>query len=309
VRGPDIEIKKPQGVYRILTLGDSFTMGKGVEDNETFSAVLETIMGERLRQCRKQRKKVSVINCGVDSYSPILSYIQLSRELILLEPDLVVLNLDMSDLVQEIAYRQQAIYDKDGNIVGVPGGNPTDTLSARFRYWIENHLFITRVALFYTNKLLGHKDLTIRGVVERANEEVIKHTLADDPTDRSAQWQLIFDSINRIHHFCRDRNIKFLLTVYPWAHQISNTEAIPARYTYMAKDAIPSNASLNTITELSQEYDIKLVNLFPIFQSYLGSEPLYFKHDMHWTTTGHTVMASGLAQYLFLNYQHKLCEK
>ena len=31
IRGPDVEIPKPDGVFRIVMLGDSFTMGKGVE--------------------------------------------------------------------------------------------------------------------------------------------------------------------------------------------------------------------------------------------------------------------------------------
>ncbi len=41
LRGRDIEVKKSPDRYRILMLGDSFTMGKGVEDHQTFSVLLE----------------------------------------------------------------------------------------------------------------------------------------------------------------------------------------------------------------------------------------------------------------------------
>ena len=39
LRGRDIQVKKAPDHYRILMLGDSFTMGKGVNDDETFSAL------------------------------------------------------------------------------------------------------------------------------------------------------------------------------------------------------------------------------------------------------------------------------
>ena len=44
LRGPNIEPKKPEGVFRILALGDSFTFGEGVSDNETFVVQLEKIL-------------------------------------------------------------------------------------------------------------------------------------------------------------------------------------------------------------------------------------------------------------------------
>ena len=41
LRGADVETRKRPGTVRILMLGDSFTMGKGVADEKTFSALLE----------------------------------------------------------------------------------------------------------------------------------------------------------------------------------------------------------------------------------------------------------------------------
>ncbi len=59
-----------------------------------------------------------MLNAGVDSYAPVLSFIQLKRELTQLEPDLVILNLDVSDLAQESAYRRQAVFGDDGEVDG-----------------------------------------------------------------------------------------------------------------------------------------------------------------------------------------------
>src|SRR3954447_8958531 len=46
LRGPEIPYEKPPGTYRVLVLGDSFTFGAQVEEDQTFVARL----GDRLRR-------------------------------------------------------------------------------------------------------------------------------------------------------------------------------------------------------------------------------------------------------------------
>ena len=51
MRGQDIAAGKSANSYRILMLGDSFTMGKGVEDNQTFSVLLQKSLRQRVAAC------------------------------------------------------------------------------------------------------------------------------------------------------------------------------------------------------------------------------------------------------------------
>ena len=143
LRGRETTVEKPAGTRRVLMLGDSFTMGKGVEDDETFSVLVEATLQTSLAACGGG--SVEVLNGGIDSYAPILSYLQFDRELARLAPDLVVLNLDNSDLIQEAAYRQQAVRDPNGDIIAVPQ-LAHDSLYERFISWASRNLFFTRVA-------------------------------------------------------------------------------------------------------------------------------------------------------------------
>jgi hypothetical protein len=305
LRGKDSSFKKPSHHYRVLMLGDSFTMGKGIEDHQTFSALLEASLNQR-RVCGST--SFEVLNGGTDSYAPILSYLQFSEDLASLETDLVLLNLDVSDLLQEAAYRKEAVYDSTGEIIGVPGSNRPLLFNQRIRSWIDQHTFFTRLLLFHTNKWLGYQDLTVRGVVTRANPELLKYTLAEDNVNRDEQWTQIFDSIEKFKKLADKRSTAFALVIYPWGHQVSEAEWIPGRYNWMSQGATVSDKYLDTVYQQSKQRGIELVNLFPAFRAYKGGAPLYFKYDMHWTAEGHKVVASALEEHLVERHLARQCD-
>jgi lysophospholipase L1-like esterase len=284
-------------------LGDSFTMGKGVEDDQTFSVLVERFVNEQSPGCQK----VEILNGGVDSYAPILELLYLERDLQPLAADMVVLNLDVSDLVQEAAYRTQAVRGPDGEIVGVPQHAQPDSLMERIRIWTERHLFFTRVVLLYANRALGYREITVREVVTRANAETVAHTLTGD-VDRTEQWHDLFESLTKMKAYTEEHGMEFLLTVYPWAHEISDTEWVPGRYAFMPPDAKASHTRMGTIEELSAANEIPLLDVTPAFRNYRGTESLYFKYDMHWTTTGHQVMAKAIADYLRQRHAAQWCD-
>lgn len=306
MRGVDRTIEKPKDTFRVLMLGDSYTMGKGVQDNETSSVLLEHMLNEQLGAC--SGVAFEVLNAGVDSYAPILSYVQLTRDLAKLDPDLVFLNLDINDLVQESAYRTLATYSPDGTLIGVPQSDPKSmSLTARVRNWVEGHLYLTRWALYYINRLGGYRDLTVREVVTQANFEVAAHTLFGDPVNRDAQWLGLFDSINKIKRFVEHISATFILTIYPWPHQVNDTEWIPGRYLFVPKGAKLSERSVERIQEMSKEFGIVLLNQYPRFRAYRGENKLYYSYDGHFTPAGHRLMAQGIFEFISKDLETKLC--
>jgi len=65
MREPERSIPKPFGTYRIALLGDSFTFGWGVRQNETFAQRLE----DNLNRISQGNPKFEVLNFGVPGYS------------------------------------------------------------------------------------------------------------------------------------------------------------------------------------------------------------------------------------------------
>lgn len=83
LRSPEYPYKKDRGVYRIIILGDSFTFGHGVEDNETFSYYL-------CEYLYNGRKNFEVVNAGVNGYGTWEELEWLKSEGYKYEPDLVI---------------------------------------------------------------------------------------------------------------------------------------------------------------------------------------------------------------------------
>ena len=298
LRGAEVSLQKPDSTYRIIALGDSFTMGKGVEDDQTFSSGLQEILQNELDKCERKVERIEVLNAGVDSYSPLLAYLYLSQELRSLDWDLVIFNLDNSDLVQEAAYRSIALRDNSGAIIAVPGADSKRSISMRFRHWIENNLYMTRLLLFYMNKWLGHKDLSVQGVVTRANREVILPTLKADQVDRTQQWNDIFESLARIRDFADSRSSRFVMSVYPWGHQVNDDEWVSGRHVFMSTGDSAIENYDEKILALAGEYGIDAISLYDGFLGYEGDEPLYFAQDPHFTPRGQRLMAEETAQLL-----------
>ena len=84
-RGPDFSARKPEGVYRIVVLGDSFTFGEGVRLEHIFTTRLGEALGERVGE------QVEVINAGTGSWGTAEEVRYLEQRVLGWDPDLVVL--------------------------------------------------------------------------------------------------------------------------------------------------------------------------------------------------------------------------
>ena len=90
-RGEDLPRKKSPGQLRIACLGDSFTFGWGVNDDETWPARLEVELGER-------GIDAEVMNFGVEGYHTVQEVALLEHRALRFDPDLVLLGYYVNDV-------------------------------------------------------------------------------------------------------------------------------------------------------------------------------------------------------------------
>jgi len=99
LRGPEPAGSRTADSWRVVLLGDDCVSGTWLEEEFTLSARLKAYLRKHIPE------NVEVINAGVPGYSPLLSLIQYSHDLMRLEPDLVILHFDMSDVADDADHR------------------------------------------------------------------------------------------------------------------------------------------------------------------------------------------------------------
>lgn len=102
---------KPEGTRRILAIGDSFTYGHGVQDDETYPAVVERVL-------RGRGHDVEVVNAGVPGYSTDQAYAWALRDGLALDPDVLLVGVHCSDVSDNY---ESSLYDlEEGRLVRRP---------------------------------------------------------------------------------------------------------------------------------------------------------------------------------------------
>jgi hypothetical protein len=114
--------EKPAGVTRILLLGDSFTCGDEVSDDETYAHYLQEMLPE-----------TEVINLGVHGYGHDQMLLMMEEEGVRYQPDIVILGFLPMDMDRNmLSFRDFAkpIYRLDDDLVldNVPVPTPDEVL-------------------------------------------------------------------------------------------------------------------------------------------------------------------------------------
>lgn len=117
-----VPMAKPADTLRIFFVGDSFVEGF-CDDRLTMPEQVEA----RLQAAPAMSgRHIEVVNTGVSSYSTMIYYLLVSQRLIRLAPDLVVINMDLTDVYDDTTYEPLARFDDSGDLVAIGTiGRPT----------------------------------------------------------------------------------------------------------------------------------------------------------------------------------------
>lgn len=97
LRSAEVTLPKPEGVFRIIALGDSVTFGWGVREEDTYPAQL----GELLAALHPDQR-FEVINAGVSGYGTWQESAWLQQMAGQLQPDLVVVQVHLNDVADNL---------------------------------------------------------------------------------------------------------------------------------------------------------------------------------------------------------------
>jgi len=291
LRSPEVAVPKPAGTVRILLLGDSFTFGLRVADNETFGRQLE----KRLRATYGSNS-IEVVSAGVISYCPLLEYLQYRHHLHVLEPDLVVLNFDMSDVQDHMAYSRDAVLG--------PGGVPLFVTEPSLRNQTPSAM--PKLLLF---EWLGRRVQGLRGRVESTLQGVpfVRDTdrylwTFDQGPELDAEARATMTPILHLSRLLARDRIPMVLATYPQPWQVSAeaTPIPPIRDQYgIGQHTVHLNdRPFRKLEAFAAEHQIPFVNATSAFRQDATPVTLFLGNDFHFTPRGHQLYADVLAGFL-----------
>jgi hypothetical protein len=130
LRDVDHTYDKPDGVFRVFVLGDSFMAALQVERADALPDQLETRLNVDPRTA-ESGYRIEVLNGGVSGYNTLDEYLMLREEALRYSPDLVLYAFVVNDTVGLIAPERsafgEALYalaDESGNLVLDKDGEP-----------------------------------------------------------------------------------------------------------------------------------------------------------------------------------------
>jgi len=288
LRSPEVAVPKPPGTIRILLLGDSFTFGMGVRDEQTFARRLE----ERL-QGAFGSAPVEVVSAGVISYCPLLEYLQYRHHLHVLEADLVVLNFDMSDVQDHMAYSRDMVVGKDGTPLYVTEASlrrqaPSALPNLLMFEWLARQIRGAR----------GRVESTLKGVSSVRDQDRYLWTLDGGP-ELDAEARNAMSPIADLSRLLQHDRIPLLLATYPqpWQVAADATPLPPIRDQYgIGKNTVHLNdRPFRKLAAFALDHGIPFVSAVPAFRQDPSPATLFLGNDFHFTPRGHQVYADVLA--------------
>lgn len=118
LRNRPVEQPKPDGLFRVLVLGDSVAFGWGVAEEQAFPRVLESLWNAAGPP--EGASRVEVVNCGVPGWGMPNELLWLREVGIALDPDLVLVTLINNDLTDVIT----ALETARGQVMRAPTRTP-----------------------------------------------------------------------------------------------------------------------------------------------------------------------------------------
>ncbi len=142
LRGPEPMIPKPPRMLRILCLGDETTLAPGLPDDEAYPAQLALLLR------RGSTAQVEVLNAGIPGGCPLTTTILYRQQLSVLDPDVVIVHVDVSDAADDLACRPTLRTDAAGRPAAVvhptfeAGAGPWADWEERFAIagWLRRRL-------------------------------------------------------------------------------------------------------------------------------------------------------------------------
>ena len=292
--------KKPQSSFRIAVLGDSFIEGSQVNDAETITRQLETLIGTEF---------VEVLNFGLSSIGTVQEEILYKHVVSKYDPDIVIVAFYSNDVLNSHPKldggpekkTRLTFRDEEGNLIHYR----EETVSFSLRRWLRTHSAVFRLAKKVHSKL-QKKPNTHTDMKRPLPDFPPEYAVFTPPTD--PVWTEAWNQVERALLLLQDQlstEQKLYLFLVPEMLQIAPEypSLIEKEYGKQPPPAFNPLYPHERLKAFAKKQDIPVIDPIPAFRRYQEAEgisyPYFFSScDGHWNALGHSLAAKIIVQQL-----------
>jgi lysophospholipase L1-like esterase len=311
-RDRETTLHKPEGVYRIVVLGDSYSEAMQVEREQAYWSLLP----ERLASCGFQPgKTIEVLNFGVSGYGTAQEYVMLESQAIRYRPDLVLLQFtngndvgNNSFALDEEKNRPFYVLERDGRL----RIDESFTSGRSFQDSVSWPRELSRRAADRSRVLQLVRTIRAVPTIRKANaadpgvEQGLEPVVLMPPKDRlwKEAWQITEGLIGMTAEYATRNGAQFMLFTVPYAIQVHPQREL--REALQAKLGVDDLLYPDRrLAEFGQKHGIRVLPLAPQMQRIAEERGIYlhgFENSGmgrgHWNAAGHRLAAELIAQGL-----------
>lgn len=250
-RDDEYSLKKPEGVSRIMVVGDSVVFGYGVKLEEMFPKVLERGLNSR---GPGRYEVISLGGAGGNTYSQSRL---IKENVAIYDPDLVILAFNLNDILPKIFGRKMARSSDGDRSILRTSLDIRKTLDTRFHS--RSHLyFLLRERMKVLLRQFGIASPTMVPLAAFAMES---------DSGIAAWWDTSGALLEIVDELKKDR-VRFLLAILPVDMQLSPEIADIYRreYGFVFDDSLVNGMPQKIIADFARRHGIACVDLLPSFR-------------------------------------------
>jgi hypothetical protein len=316
-------LEKPDGVFRILVLGDSFMEANSVKLEESFHRQVEEL-------ARAAGKKVEVINMGVAGYGTLQEYLVFEHIGHLYNPDLVLVGFyDGNDLINN-SFELASILTEEGQVTNARpfldmnqsahwSITPVDFEGSQRNYAKQTYsLEANRNKLTQKSVLLRFLTSGIARIPKRESSKSQESQLESvdkdrrelalmgvnycvEPAEYSQAWDVTKRIFARFKEEVEAYGGRLVVFTVPALEEVSleYMKEVTATVAYPDKLCLEEAPGHARLSRMLTELDIELISLLPDFRRVMREDGInLYQSDLHWNPKGHALAAEHVLSEL-----------
>lgn len=275
-RGNEFVVDKPENIFRIAFLGDSFTFGEGVRFEDTYS---EQVAYKLSKKFKVKGIKFESYNFAVGGYNTEQELFLLRNVVLQTKPDMVVLGYTLNDVEPSLLKFDKLTGNvirnpvEESNFEGIDEAPPPDKLFFKLR--------IVKLIWKYFDK-------------ERASRKTIQYYKSLYEKDKKG-WLETKKALYDIINICKENNILCYVVCFPVMHRLNNSYPFLSIHSAVQK-AVEDSGGI-------------FIDLFPLLKGKRDIEIWTHPTDQHPNEKVHEIAAGYIVDKLVKDSRLKWAEQ